>query len=303
MSGIFNSATVWSSLQNAVANLVLALGSFTSTFQQTTAAIWKWANVTAATASLSQGSPIMELEGEYWNGSASAPDDWSVQTVIANGTNGASTLSFGHSGTTGNLAVFFPPLNNITIQGGGGATNIINTSGLVMIGSSGSRVSLGSVIGLQGTPLQLSSGVKVTLYNGITAVESGVPYIVASANVVNQAAAVAATTIFTPSVAGRYRITFYLKVTRAATTSSQLGAVTITYQDGADSVAQSVVLSAQNQAGAQANSNTGNSTTTVLSGSFNLFANATAIQYAIAYASVGATTMQYEYRVTLEALT
>src|SRR6266568_696767 len=56
--------------------------------------------------------------------------------------------------------------------------------------------------------------------------------VVGEVDLTAQGAAIAATTLFTPSVTGFYRIGFYLKVTRVATTSSTLGAVTITYSDG-----------------------------------------------------------------------
>jgi len=119
--------------------------------------------------------------------------------------------------------------------------------------------------------------------------------VIADVDLVTQGAAVAATTLFTPSVSGFYKINFYLKVTRAATTSSVLGGLTITYNDGTDSVAQSVVAQGQTQAGATGTTNTGNSTTSILSGTLNIWAvSGTAVKYAIAYTSSGGTIMQYE---------
>lgn len=119
----------------------------------------------------------------------------------------------------------------------------------------------------------------------------------AAVDLVTQAAAVASTLLYAvpATQGGIYKISFSLKVTRAATTSSTLGALTITYTDATDSVAQSVVALAGTQAGAAATTNAGNSTTTVLQGQVTVNAKAgTNINFAIAYASTGGTTMQYE---------
>lgn len=135
-------------------------------------------------------------------------------------------------------------------------------------------------------------------------------YVPTSASVVTevdltaQTAAVSATNLVASPATSRYRITAYLKVTTAATTglaTSTLGAVTITYADGTDSVSQSVVMQMQTQAGAAATTNSGNSTTSTLSGQLMVFAHSgTAIQYAIAYASNTAAQMAYEAHLSAE---
>ena len=130
-----------------------------------------------------------------------------------------------------------------------------------------------------------------------------VPVQVGVADLTAQTAAKSATTILTPSVTGLYRISAYLKVTTAATTSSTLGGVTITFTDGTDSVAQSHVMAMATQAGAIATTNTGNATTSKLSGSLVIWAKTgVAIQYAIGYASSGGTAMQYEAHLLIETL-
>ena len=127
--------------------------------------------------------------------------------------------------------------------------------------------------------------------------------IVGDVNLVAQAAAVAATALLTPAITGMYSVEVYLKVTTAATTSSTLGAVTITYSDGTDSVAQSVVMLGQTQAGVAGTTNTGNATTSVLTGTLNVWAVAgTAIKYAIAYVTSGTTTMKYEAHLKVALL-
>lgn len=98
-------SSAWSSLANPTANLVLSMGGFTTTFNQTSAVDWIWANTTAATSGASASSPFFELEGNYWNGSASATDSWTMQDVVASGTNGASTLTFAHTGSTGPASI------------------------------------------------------------------------------------------------------------------------------------------------------------------------------------------------------
>lgn len=115
---------------------------------------------------------------------------------------------------------------------------------------------------------------------------------------VTQAALVAAGTVLYPvpaNAGGLYVIRFYLKVTRAATTSSTLGAFTIAFTDATDSVAQSVVASGATQAGVTGTTNAGNTTVSVLQGQVVVNAKAgTNITFGIAYTSAGATAMQYE---------
>jgi hypothetical protein len=67
-------------------------------------------NPTAATSTVAQSSPISTTSGRYWNGAASATDSWTQQVVIANGTNGASTLTLAHAGSTGNALVTVPAI-------------------------------------------------------------------------------------------------------------------------------------------------------------------------------------------------
>lgn len=124
----------------------------------------------------------------------------------------------------------------------------------------------------------------------------------ANVDLLTQAAAVGATTLYAvpATQGGLYDIAFALKVTRAATTSSTLGALTISYTDANDSVVQSVVSLGGTQAGAAATTNAGNSTTSVLQGRLTVNAKAgTNITYAIAYVSSGATTMQYEAHLSV----
>jgi len=99
----------WDTLGNAAANLTLANAGFTTTFNQTSAVAWKWANTTLATNVLAQSSPILTLAGQAWNGSVSGEDNWTIQTVIENGgPNPGSKLTFNHTGSSGAAALVVP---------------------------------------------------------------------------------------------------------------------------------------------------------------------------------------------------
>lgn len=95
-----STSVLWSSIGSAISNTTLLNGTNTTTFDQTNATLWTWANTTNATSSTSQGSPIHDLCGTYWTGSASGTDCWTMQAVPANGANGDSLLSFSHTGST-----------------------------------------------------------------------------------------------------------------------------------------------------------------------------------------------------------
>jgi hypothetical protein len=109
-ASVTTGASTWDQLQSAAGNLTLSNAGFTTTFNQTSAVTWLWANTTAASSGTSQSSPIINLSGKYWDGAASQTDSWTVQDVIANGTNGTSTLTFAHSGSTGSATVLVPLL-------------------------------------------------------------------------------------------------------------------------------------------------------------------------------------------------
>jgi hypothetical protein len=102
--------------------------------------------------------------------------------------------------------------------------------------------------------------------------------------------AAAAGTLLTATEAGLYRVTWTARVTQAATTSSSLA---VSIGATADGVTTS-------QAGAALTSNTVGA---VSSGSVLVEADtATAITYATAYSSVGATSMLYALSIVVERL-
>lgn len=117
-------AVTWNAIGNATGSLTLANGTNTTTFQQTANTIWQWANTTTATSGTTNASPQIQLAANYWNGSASATDTWTLGMSLAAGTNGASTLTLSHSGSSGTAAVTTGIFNATTgFQTGGSATS------------------------------------------------------------------------------------------------------------------------------------------------------------------------------------
>lgn len=117
----------WDVEGNAAGNLSINNAGFTSTFNQTSAVAWLWANTTIATISSTNASPLLELAANYWTaGSASAQDLWTLGSSLAAGANGVSTLALLHSGSTG-YAVLTAP--NIFAPTNVGAQNIAVTNG------------------------------------------------------------------------------------------------------------------------------------------------------------------------------
>lgn len=121
--------------------------------------------------------------------------------------------------------------------------------------------------------------------------------VVSSINLTAQAANIATATLYAVPSAGFYRISIYITITQAATTSSTMPSTTISYTDG--------------NSGTNAHSTTttataaGNSVTASFAQTtYVLYAKAsTNITYATgSYASSGATPMQYALRIRVEAL-
>jgi hypothetical protein len=72
-------------------------------------------NTTVATSSTTNASPLLELAANYWTGSASAQDLWSVSSSLLAGSNGTSSLAISHTGSTGNA--FIPLSHRGTVAG------------------------------------------------------------------------------------------------------------------------------------------------------------------------------------------
>lgn len=120
---------------------------------------------------------------------------------------------------------------------------------------------------------------------------ASVPGVVGTVSLTTQGAAITATAVpFTPT-GGLYRVSTYIRLTRAATTSSSL-TVTMAWTDGG--VACSWAGTAL----------TGNTTATLEGACRPIRCDAgTSITYAVAYASVGATSAQFALDVRVEEMT
>lgn len=119
------------------------------------------------------------------------------------------------------------------------------------------------------------------------------PNLVASSNLTGQSASVAEAVLYTPPTSGFYRVNYYFKVSVAATTSSIVGGMTVKWVDPDDSTVQTATSA----------TSTGNTTAAYVSGSHLFYAKAaTPVSYSQAYASTGATAMQYGLHVDVEKL-
>ncbi len=121
------SGYLWNNNGNANGNLTLANGNFTTTFNQTSRVAWTWANTTAGTSSSVNSSPVLQLEANYYSGSLSEPDTWSIGTSLGVGVNGSSLLGILHSGTSG--------LSGVLIGNSQFTTSVENSPYLVLGGS------------------------------------------------------------------------------------------------------------------------------------------------------------------------
>jgi len=173
----------------------------------------------------------------------------------------------------------------LAVTGGGTGTATAPAVGSIPIGSSTSAY----------TPLAIGTNGQVLTSNGTTASWQAVASVpLATVDLTAQSAAISATTLYTPPTAGIYTITYYAKVTTAATTSSVLGAFSVISTDTDSNVVTTV-----------GNTSTQNSLTTgFISGTITVYAKAsTAIQYTMGYTSSGATAMQYELHMAVSGST
>jgi hypothetical protein len=222
---------------------------------------------------------------------------WNNDTGISR--NAAATLNFGN-GTQGNTtatlsANLYQAVAGFQVTAFGAFSGV--TGGTRWIYNNGT---------IAGTAANLTLSGLLTNYNSIALVDNGLASEVGHLDLTAQNAAITATTIYTPTATGRFRISVYEKVTTAASVSSILGGATgtvLTFTDGTDSVAQSITMGLDNQGGTLALTNSGNSTTTSLNGDAFIYAKTgVPIQIAIGYSSTNAGEMIFALRATCEAL-
>jgi hypothetical protein len=116
-------------------------------------------NDVAATSSMVSNPPCLNVQGQYWNGSSSAADRWQVCESIGSGANGASSLRFTHSGTSGASNAAFETNLEIT---NGSATGVITppASGFntIILPSASGTLAIAGANGISAGTITLSSG-------------------------------------------------------------------------------------------------------------------------------------------------
>lgn len=286
------------------------------------------ANSTQTLLNLNQGAGITISES---SGTVTFAAAASAITFQTNGTNNSSQTTLNlvsGSGMTitntsgGNVtfaAAAGPTFQTNTVNNSSQSTlNLVNGSNITVTNTSGGNVTIAATLPafqVNATPtsnqttINYQSGANVTVSNpsagNVAFAIFGVTNKAATSDFTAQSAAIATTTLLATgsSGAGQYLLCWNAKVTTPATTSCQLGALTVTYTDP-DLTVQTITAAAQVPAGTIATNSTVNTTANVLIGlplTINA-ANSTNIQFAFAYASVGGTAMQYNLHLRLEAL-
>lgn len=116
-------------------------------------------------------SPLFEVAGSFWTGTAGATDDWTTINTLGSGTNPTSTLTFAHAGSSGAAAVSVPTL---IVSGLGSSTspvcpngtgNALTTSGCAS-GLINPMATLGDTIygAASGTPTRLAGPTTAATY-------------------------------------------------------------------------------------------------------------------------------------------
>lgn len=93
---------------------------------------------TPATNVANQNSPSLFVVGNFWNGSASAQDTWTLLNTLGTGTNPSASLTLSHSGTPGNAQFEVP---NINVAGNTNTGTLSTTAG-AQIGGTFAMLSL-----------------------------------------------------------------------------------------------------------------------------------------------------------------
>ena len=166
------------------------------------------AATTAATSLANQSSPTENFSGNYWTGSVSAVDSWSIENVLDAGTNPRSTLLIAHSGSGGGARV---QINSALIVGGdmtvqtvesviGSFSNEVNPLTSAANASAGKTTYQGSFAGAVLTP-----GTTVTIAGFSTGANNGTFLVqtggTSSQVVVNNPSGVAETHVATSTAA------------------------------------------------------------------------------------------------------
>lgn len=214
-------------------------------------------NSIPSTSSTPQSSPTISLSGTYWTGSLSAVDSWTIQDVVASGTNGASTLTIGHSGSTGIATVslgsaFLNWSGNGPTSPGNVAAGIARQSGLsngalAIYSATGSAAMLLLVNG--GTNTYNFTTTGVSIFAAEATAGKGLAYFRGATSQKAETGADANVLTVTPAAAvGTYRVTISIAVSAAS--AATLG-WTMTYTDS-NGIAQAPTNCALNKIGTAA---------------------------------------------------
>lgn len=198
---------------------------------------------------------------------------------------------------------------NIGFGGIGNGPSVILTGGGCNPPCGGGPIILNGGTGFVGaTPNvgPLETNTTWSTYNNISTVGNGMAAEYGESDFTASSGAISVPSIIysVPSTgAGQYRLSWNAKITQAATTSSTLGALAATYTDP-DGTVITVTAPATITAGTIATTSAANTTGTVLIGvplTLNCKAS-TNISFTFGYVSSGATPMQYNLHIKLEAM-
>lgn len=197
------------------------------------------------------------------------------------------------AGTGGNVSITAGNGGNlhggvVTITGGNGTANNANGGNVTLAPGTGNGSGTAGTIALQGI---------VANYNNVATVGNGVPSEYGKGDATGQGANVGSTNLYTvPSTgAGMYRVSCYVVITTAATTSSTLPSCNLIWVDKDNSNSQSANVTATSSA---------NTLTTYTQGTTIIdVAASTSVTWSTAgYATSGATSMVYAVHIKIEAM-
>ena len=263
-------------------------------------------NPTAATSLNNYSAPTFTFNSNFWNGSASALDSW-IFTQTFNPTGGANPASIlTLSNTSSSITRFGITAGILSLSGPAGTAFCMYgaVSGEVCMSPANSGGGANTIQLWTANPSGNQCAVGAA-GNPIGMLWETCPIMFPSTliDLTSQSAAIGATVIINSTNAGgagEFQVVWSAKVTTAAGVSSTLGPLTITYTDP-DGVAQSITAGALSTSGSVETTDTGNTTTTLLSG-IPLAINAkiaTNISYAFGYASSAANAMNYSLHIRL----
>jgi hypothetical protein len=139
-----------------------------------------------ATSSTNQNGMNLELTSNYWMGSASALDDWTISDILGSGSNPTSTLIFGHGGSSGTASVSIPyPVTaqafTSTVTTGTAPFTVTSTTPVPNLNIGGNAATATVAAGLSGTPALPNGATATTQIAGDTTTKLATDGFVAAA--------------------------------------------------------------------------------------------------------------------------